>query len=336
MAVDASATSAMPRRCATRMRARRARDRLPPGGAAAGAAVLRRAGRTPMPPTSWARCTCSRPCARTASVRAVVDRHHRQVLREPRVGLGLPRERADGRPRSLQQQQGLRRARHRGLPPLVLRASGRRMARRLGARRQRDRRRRLGRRPAGPRHPARLRARRAGASSATRTRSARGSTCSSRWRAICMLAERLCATARAAPTAGTSARATRTPGRCSGSSSACARAGATAPRWQLDAGEQPHEAQLPQARHLQGPRSACGWQPRWSLDEALDRIVDWHRAWLRRRRHAQRCLQQIDRLHRRPRCHERIVSHMTPHAHQTADRCAAQQIAAPGRSSTPS
>ncbi len=34
-----------------------------------------------------------------------------QVLREPRVGVGLPRGRADGRPRSLLELQGLRRAR---------------------------------------------------------------------------------------------------------------------------------------------------------------------------------------------------------------------------------
>ncbi len=46
-------------------------------------------------------------------------RHQRQVLREPRMGVGLPRERADGRLRSLQQQQGVRRAGDRGVSQLL-------------------------------------------------------------------------------------------------------------------------------------------------------------------------------------------------------------------------
>jgi CDP-glucose 4,6-dehydratase len=79
------------------------------------------------------------------------QRHHRQVLREPRVGLGLPRRRAHGRPRPLQQQQGLLRTGQRAYRVSFL-AAGRRGAGH-GPRRQRDRRRRLGRRPADPRHP---------------------------------------------------------------------------------------------------------------------------------------------------------------------------------------
>ena len=59
-------------------------------------------------------------------VRAVVDRHQRQVLREPRMGARLSRERADGRLRSVQQQQGLRGTRDVRLPPLVLRRGRRR------------------------------------------------------------------------------------------------------------------------------------------------------------------------------------------------------------------
>ena len=47
------------------------------------------------------------------------QRDLRQVLREPRVGVGLPRGRADGRPRPVLELQGLRRARHRRVPPLA-------------------------------------------------------------------------------------------------------------------------------------------------------------------------------------------------------------------------
>lgn len=47
----------------------------------------------------------------------------------------------------------------------------------------------------------------------------------------------------------------------------------------MDLAETPHEAHFlkldcSKARH------ELGWQPRWSLDEALARIVDWHRAWM--------------------------------------------------------
>ena len=50
------------------------------------------------------------------------QRHHRQVLREPGVGVGLRENELNGRPRSLLEHQGLRRAGRRRLPPLVLRA----------------------------------------------------------------------------------------------------------------------------------------------------------------------------------------------------------------------
>ena len=112
-------------------------------------------------------------------VRVGRQRHLRQVLREPRVGVGLPRGRADGRPRPLLQLQGLRRARHR--PPSAARSSPTPTARaRLRARRQRDRRRRLGRGPARARHHARRARRRGRCACATPTRSAPGSTCSTR------------------------------------------------------------------------------------------------------------------------------------------------------------
>lgn len=49
--------------------------------------------------------------------------------------------------------------------------------------------------------------------------------------------------------------------------------------WQVDSGEHPHEANylkldISKARH------SLGWMPRWSLDTALEQIVEWHQAWL--------------------------------------------------------
>lgn len=49
--------------------------------------------------------------------------------------------------------------------------------------------------------------------------------------------------------------------------------------WKLDGAENPHEAgylklDISKARHR------LGWTPRWSLDTALCKIVDWHQAYL--------------------------------------------------------
>ena len=46
-----------------------------------------------------------------------------------------------------------------------------------------------------------------------------------------------------------------------------------------DGGDHPHEAgQL--RLDISRARAELGWQPRWSLDTALDHTVRWHRAWL--------------------------------------------------------
>jgi CDP-glucose 4,6-dehydratase len=47
--------------------------------------------------------------------------------------------------------------------------------------------------------------------------------------------------------------------------------------WTVDGGAHPHEARF---LHLDVSKAAqrLGWNPRWSLDECLNRIVDWHRA----------------------------------------------------------
>lgn len=49
-------------------------------------------------------------------------------------------------------------------------------------------------------------------------------------------------------------------------------------RWQVHGGPHPHEARqlgLDSSKALQ----QLGWRPRWDLGEALDRTIDWHRAW---------------------------------------------------------
>ena len=49
--------------------------------------------------------------------------------------------------------------------------------------------------------------------------------------------------------------------------------------WELDGGNHPHEA-----GHLKldcsKAKMRMSWQPRWSLDETLERIVAWHKAWI--------------------------------------------------------
>lgn len=49
--------------------------------------------------------------------------------------------------------------------------------------------------------------------------------------------------------------------------------------WQLDNNPQPHEAQLLKL-DISKASSLLKWQPRWSLAQTLDSIVEWHQCWL--------------------------------------------------------
>jgi CDP-glucose 4,6-dehydratase len=51
-------------------------------------------------------------------------------------------------------------------------------------------------------------------------------------------------------------------------------------RWELDAAPQPHEANYLKL-DCSKARARLGWQPRWQLGQAIDRIVDWHKAHAR-------------------------------------------------------
>lgn len=71
-----------------------------------------------------------------------------------------------------------------------------------------------------------------------------------------------------------------------------ARHWAHAPGWKVDAGEHPHEAHYLKL-DISKAGSRLGWRPQWTLDEALIRIADWHRAWLDRQDVRELCLSQI-------------------------------------------
>lgn len=48
--------------------------------------------------------------------------------------------------------------------------------------------------------------------------------------------------------------------------------------WCLDKEVQPHEANVLRL-DISKARACLSWSPRWSLDEALARIIDWHKSW---------------------------------------------------------
>jgi CDP-glucose 4,6-dehydratase len=49
--------------------------------------------------------------------------------------------------------------------------------------------------------------------------------------------------------------------------------------WVLDKYEQPHEAQLLKL-DISKAKSRLKWEPKWSLDKALESIIQWHHSWL--------------------------------------------------------
>lgn len=49
-------------------------------------------------------------------------------------------------------------------------------------------------------------------------------------------------------------------------------------RWQVESNAQPHEAGLLTLDSSKA-RQQLGWRPRWNLEQALQRTLQWHRAW---------------------------------------------------------
>jgi CDP-glucose 4,6-dehydratase len=57
-------------------------------------------------------------------------------------------------------------------------------------------------------------------------------------------------------------------------------------------GEHPHEANFLKL-DISKAKQQLGWQPRWSLDVALNKIVTWHKAWISKHDLQELCIQQI-------------------------------------------
>jgi len=66
----------------------------------------------------------------------------------------------------------------------------------------------------------------------------------------------------------------------------------TGASWQLDTNPQPHEAQLLKL-DISKAAAQLKWQPRWSLEQALDSIVEWHQGWLAQKNIREITLNQI-------------------------------------------
>lgn len=49
--------------------------------------------------------------------------------------------------------------------------------------------------------------------------------------------------------------------------------------WSCDEGRHPHEARYLKL-DISKARGHLGWQPRWTLETALERTIEWHKAWL--------------------------------------------------------
>lgn len=67
-------------------------------------------------------------------------------------------------------------------------------------------------------------------------------------------------------------------------------------QWRLDGGQHPHEAHYLKL-DISKAKSELGWSPRWSLEQALARIVLWHQTWLANGDVRQTCLSQINEYH---------------------------------------
>ena len=62
--------------------------------------------------------------------------------------------------------------------------------------------------------------------------------------------------------------------------------------WTQQSGDHPHEANYLKL-DISNARNRLDWTPHWDLDEALSRIIDWHRAWCDGADMRAICLEQI-------------------------------------------
>ena len=57
-------------------------------------------------------------------------------------------------------------------------------------------------------------------------------------------------------------------------------------------GKQPYEAHFLKL-DISKAKQQLGWEPKWSLDTALDKIIDWQKAWRAGEDMRRKCLDQI-------------------------------------------
>lgn len=63
--------------------------------------------------------------------------------------------------------------------------------------------------------------------------------------------------------------------------------------WQLDENDHPHEAGYLKL-DISKAKARINWQPNWSLQTTLQKIIQWHRAWLEKKDMQVICLQEIN------------------------------------------
>lgn len=73
----------------------------------------------------------------------------------------------------------------------------------------------------------------------------------------------------------------------------------TGASWRLQPGDHPHEAHYLKL-DISKAKQRLHWHPRWSLEQALELITGWHRAWLEGQDMRDVCLQQIHLYQNQP------------------------------------
>ena len=63
--------------------------------------------------------------------------------------------------------------------------------------------------------------------------------------------------------------------------------------WELDQNSHPHEANYLQL-DISKANSKLGWNPQWELSYTLEKIIEWHRAWINNEDMQDRCLLEIE------------------------------------------
>jgi len=64
--------------------------------------------------------------------------------------------------------------------------------------------------------------------------------------------------------------------------------------WELDKSSSPHEAGFLKL-DISKAKSKLGWNPLWSLSDTLEKIVNWHQAWLHKEDIQTICLEEIEK-----------------------------------------